>query len=183
MRKPLDENALLDCIARLRVGDEAAFSDFYQHYHARLYRFSLQFLKVPELAEEITQDVFIKVWEMRWQLDVHRNVESFLFTITKNLTLNLLEKASREERLRQEIGLHLHKESLINVPADEPNYEKLLHEAILKLPSQRQAVLRLSKFEGMSYEAIGQQLGISKGTVSDHLVKALRFLRKNLTVY
>ena len=182
MPKPLDETALLDCIARLRAGDEAAFGDFYGHFHARLYRFSLRFLKVPELAEEITQDVFVKVWEMRWQLDANRNVESFLFTVTKNLTLNLLEKASREERLRQEIGLHLYKESLIDGSPDDLNSEKRLHEVILKLPAQRQTVLRLSKFDGMSYEAIGQQLGISKGTVSDHLVKALRFLRANLQI-
>ena len=158
------------------AGDTRAFRRFYDYFHRDLFRFAQHIVKSEQLAEDIVHDVFVRVWENRLKLDNSLSIKSFLFTICRNLSLNTLEKAATEARVHDEIMRHF-----TDLPNDEPtlteNYEKIAQEALNLLPPQRRQVFELAKIEGLSYEQIAQKLNISPGTVSDHLVKANRFLR------
>jgi RNA polymerase sigma-70 factor (family 1) len=168
-----DRSSTIDAI---RDGDMVAFRALYDAFHAPLYFFAFKFLKSPELSEEIIHDVFLKVWEKRASLDATKNIQAYLFTICKNTIFNTLEKAANDTKLQQQIVRYLPTfDPAIEIDTTDDN--DMLWEAIQQLPTQRQQVFRLAKLEELSYEEIAQRMGITKGTVSDHLVKAMRSVR------
>jgi RNA polymerase sigma-70 factor (ECF subfamily) len=170
-----DMPSIIDAI---RNGDVAAFRRLYDLFHAQLYVFALKFLKSPQLAEEVVHDVFLKVWEKRSTLDSSKNIQSYLFATCKNTVLNTLKKAAYDTQIQQQIAAHFPTfEDAAFHEISHIDNNAILWEAIQQLPAQRQQVFRLSKFEELSYEEIAQRLGIAKGTVSDHLVKAMRSVR------
>lgn len=169
-------------VAEIVTGSQLAFRGLYEAHHRELYRYALRFLKSPELAEDVVQDAFVKIWEKRESLSSVQNLRAFLFTVCRNGMLTFFERASREASLRNEI---IHYAALSHVDTEEEvsRYEILAEEAIGKLPPQRQQIFRLCRLEGKSYDEVAKELGISKYTVSDHLVKASKFLREYLSAY
>lgn len=178
------KDALIDDLflaTNIRQGDKASFTKAYQYYHPYLYRFALRFLKSSEHAEEVVHDVFLKLWENRERLHEECSLKGYLVKICKNHILNILTRATRERAIMQEIGQtvsrsHNETENTV-VTAD---YEARADQIISQLPPQRQKVFRMYRFDEMNSDEISQQLGISKGTVKDHLLKANRYLRKYL---
>jgi len=82
----------------LREGDRVAFYNIYERYCKRLYGFVLRYIKQEADAEEIVQEVFIKVWEARTKIDVYSSFESFLFTVAYNATISLFRKRVSEKK-------------------------------------------------------------------------------------
>jgi RNA polymerase sigma-70 factor (family 1) len=170
------------CVQQVAQGDARAFRQLYDYFHRDLYRFTLHMVKSDALAEDVVHDTFVKVWVGRIFLNDQLSIKSYLFTICRNLSLNLLEKAATEARLRDDILYHYQPDdSSYDEWAGQSEYESKLWKAIEALPNQRQAIFKMVKLDKRSYEDVAAELGISKGTVSDHVVKALRFLKKILT--
>lgn len=173
-----------DLVVKIRRGDRHAFASFYDRYHVYIYHLSLKFLKSSELAEEAVQDVFLKVWEHRTTLDPERPVRSYLLKCCRNHLINLLAKKvpefqsiDREEC--EEIADYYN-------PIDKiilEDYTELAEKGISTLPPQRQRVFRMYRLENRSLEEIASELGTTKGTVKDHLLKATRHLRIYLKEY
>lgn len=165
----------------LRQGNVKAFETVYDQYHAALYRTALKFVKSDELAREVVQEVFIKIWENRAQIRKGYSFAGFLFTATRNHIFNLLKKASREAALKQEILAYaeLADHKTENHLAFR-EYTRAADEAIEHLPPQRKRIFKMCRQEGKSYEEVALSLGISKSTVRDHMVKALKSIRQYL---
>ena len=87
-----------ELIQLLKRGDVKAFDAIYNQYCKRLYGFVIRYVKQEEDAEEIVQEVFIKIWENRYKIDVYSSFESFLFTITYNSAMSLLRKRLNEKK-------------------------------------------------------------------------------------
>jgi RNA polymerase sigma-70 factor (family 1) len=167
-----------ECISNIRNADTNAFRLLYDGFHHDLYRFAQNTVKSSTLAEDIIQDTFIKVWDKRTQLDPSKSIKSYLFTICRNLCLDTLQKAGNTEPLRAEII-----ENYLSQIEDNEiilQNETRLRQAIETLPTQRRLIFEKAKIENLNYDQIATQLGISKGTVSDHLVKAMRTVRQYL---
>ena len=163
------------CVERIAESDATAFRELYDGFQLDLYRFAVQVVKSKSLAEDIVQDTFVKIWERRQNLDSQKSIKSFLFTICKNLCFDSLEKAAKSEPLKQEI---LNDFEVNQIEDTLPNnLERLAAAAIDSLPPQRRLIFEKAKLQDMSYEQIAKELNISKGTVSDHLVKAMRTIR------
>lgn len=163
---------------RLITGDEAAFRAIFDLYRDRLFCYCLKFTKSREAAEEIVQDVFIKVWENRQAVNPDLSFKAYLYQITKNLAFNFLKKAAGEVSFKRKVLLYL--EVAHNQPEEAcilQDYEQLAEKAIQMLPPQRQLIFRMSRREGMSHEEIAAILGISKNTVKVQIVKASKTLR------
>lgn len=170
-----DDSRLTEQVA---AGNVRAFTLLYEKYHGYLYHFSLKFLKAPELAEEAVHDVFLKIWENRKAIDPSLSLKGYLIKICRNHVLNMMNRALREQLWKSELlsagtGQHSDTENAVLLA----DYEKLAEEAILKLPPQRQRIFRLYRMEEKSLDEIAGHLGLSKGTVKDHLLKATRQLR------
>jgi RNA polymerase sigma-70 factor (family 1) len=173
-----------DLVFKIRTGDRHAFASFYDRYHVYIYHLSLKFLKSPELAEEAVQDVFLKVWEHRTALDPERSVRGYLLACCRNHLINLLAKKGPEF---QSID-HDECEEIADYynPIDKiilADYTELAEKGISTLPPQRQKVFRMYRLENRSLEEIASELGTTKGTVKDHLLKATRHLRLYLKEY
>ena len=131
------------------------------------------------MAQEILQEVFLKVWDHRKHIDPEKSFRSYLFKIAENKAYDFFRKAARDHKLRQ-LLLAAATESYDHIESIMINKEnsQLLQQAIEALPPQRQQVFRLCKLEGKSYEEVSRLLGISTSTISDHIVKASRAVRE-----
>lgn len=175
--KPLlDENELL---VKLAEGDENAFEQLYLIYSPRLYKKILQLVKQPAIAEELLQDVFVKIWEKRETLDNQRSFKSFLYTIAKNLVVDLfrrtaLDKQMLESFIIENSELHYPFDTM---PDQDQETKAIIQKALDTLPPQRKTIYALVKLEGKSYAEVAELLAISTSTVNDHVVKATKSLR------
>jgi RNA polymerase sigma factor (sigma-70 family) len=98
----IDERTL---VINLIAGDERAFRAIFDRYRDCLYGYCLKFTKSKEAAEEIVQDVFVKVWETRSNLNPDLSFKAYLYQITKNLAFNFLKKAAGESSFKKKILL------------------------------------------------------------------------------
>ena len=179
MSVELDKDPLL--LTQLRNGDEKAFRLVYDRHYRKIYQFANSFLKNKEQSEEILQETFLNFWIKREKLNVELPVEPLLFTICRRLVLDAFRKATSTDRLR--VNLLKMMSEIQNDTEDHIIFSDLLRvteNAIAELPKQQQAVFRLSRFEGLSYEEIAEKMSISKNTVKNHLVVALKTLKSRL---
>ena len=171
-------------ILRLQKGDSDAFQELYNQYHQPLYHYVLRFVKSPALAEDVLQDVFLKIWEIRSRIDPELSFKAYLYRISRNSVFKLLKKIAVDENLRVQV-LKQFSQSVADADLKVlwQQYEELLHAAINRLPPQRQKVFRLCREEGKTYEQVADELGISRNTVKEHMVLAMKLIREHIDQY
>jgi RNA polymerase sigma-70 factor (ECF subfamily) len=171
-----NEEAVL--LQRLQQGDTGAYITLYDQYYPSLYTYILHFINIPELAEDALQEVFIKIWEIRERINPELSFSGYLYRITRNHVFKLLKKISADAALRLQVMQELQQQT---EDADTAllwkQYESLLHQAIAQLPPQRQKVFRLCREESKSYEEVAVELGISRNTVKEHMVLAMKSIK------
>lgn len=174
---PQRAKELLDAISR---DDTKAFDALFTLFYPKIERFLAGFLDAKQEAEDLAQDVFVKVWQNRFHLHTVENVNAYLYRIAKNTLFDHIEKAQKTSTIPTahfaEIPTTETLEELLF--ADELN--SLINLAIEKMPLQRKHIFKLSRREGLSNEEIANQLGISKRTVETHISAALADIRKIL---
>jgi RNA polymerase sigma-70 factor (family 1) len=160
---------------------EITFKRIFDTYKDRLYSYVLAVSHSSYTAEEITQEIFMKLWLCRDALSSIDNMESYIFTIARNKTLNYLRKAGNQASLLQEIQKRM-KPAANNTEerTSSSDLEKLVHEATSLLSPQRKLVYELSRQEGLNHDQIANELHLSRNTVKNHLVFSLRFIRNYL---
>lgn len=167
-------------LIKLKSGEQAAFDYFYKTYSLMVYRKLLKLVKVDLMAEEILQQIFVKLWEKRHLIDTSQPLKGYLLQIAQNMVIDFYRRLAREQRLQTELKYHFTEVSDIteaDIIYKETN--QLLHQAIAQLPDQQKTVFRLSKLEGKSYSEISELLGISTSTINGHVVRAT----KNVKAY
>jgi RNA polymerase sigma-70 factor (ECF subfamily) len=171
-----------ELLVQIKKGDRVAFYNIYERYCNRLYGFVLRYIKVEADAEEIVQDVFVKIWESRDKLNAYASFESFLFTITYNATISLLRKKASEQKYL----LHLKSiQQIEETPAsiDHLYYTDLndkVKQLLNELTPRQKEIFLLSREEGLSHEEIAGKLNISLNTVKKHMVNALSYLKSHI---
>jgi RNA polymerase sigma-70 factor (family 1) len=167
-------------LVRLNQGDSRAFEKLYDCYKLRLAGNLYKLLKSDELAKEILQDLFLKVWDNRAQIDPEKSFRSYLFRIGENMVNDFYRRAARDKRLRDQLVLanseiYSHIEEQLFFKEDSG----LLKEAINLMPPQRKLVYTLCKMEGRSYKEVQELLGINAKTINSHLFQANKFLKEH----
>lgn len=159
-----------------------AFNSIYNKYCYKLHEFVLTYLKQEEDAEEIVQEVFVKIWESRGKIDIYSSFESFLFTIAYNATISLLRKRVSENKSREYL------KSLQQIDTAEPIIDEIqfreLNQKVQSLleqltPRQKEIYL-LSREDSLTHKEIAQKLNISESTVNNHLVTTLKYLKSHI---
>lgn len=160
-----------------------AFKELFFRYQDRVYRYALKIVHSKEVAEEILQDIFVKVWNYRTQIDENKEFSSLLFRIAKNTILNALKLRKTHVELTEETINTL----IVHIcPEDEiiwKQYVAILNQALSSLPERCREIFQKSRFEGLSYDEIAKELGISKDTVRLQIIKSLKLLRAYLTMH
>lgn len=165
-------------VSELKNSNEKAFRKLYDFYYQDIYGYSISLLKSKELAEENVQDVFLKIWLHRENLNLEQSFKSYLFTIARNQAFNLLNKAANEVLLKEEVfytSEKSHAEGDFSIR--EEDCKKLKKQAIKQLPPKRKRIFKMSRKQGKTYEEISQELGISVNTVKNQMSKALESIR------
>lgn len=165
-------------VSELKDGNEKAFRKLFDMYHQDIYGYSISILKSKEAAEENVQDVFMKVWQHRDNLNIEQSFKAYIFTIARNLAFNFLNKAANEVLLKEEI-FYISQEShdYGDYSIREADCKKLRKQAMKQLPPKRKKIFKMSRKKGMTYEEISNELGISIQTVKNQMSKALESMR------
>lgn len=162
----------------LRDGDHDAYRMLFEAYAPRIYQFSLSYLKTAIAAEEVVQEVFIKIWNKRESLDEHGNLKAYIFKIAINTIYDVIR--------RRNIELAYKDYAEAKPTADyEATWEAVVYDEMLvrlnklvnTFPEQRQKIFRMSREEGLSNEEIAKKLKLSKRTVENQIYRAVCFLK------
>ena len=171
-------------VKQFMQGNEKAFSTLFNTYRDDVYAYSVSMLKTPILAEGIVQDVFLNIWEQKDRLNPNLSFKSYVFTITRNLTFNLISKVANNRKLKEEVFYTSQKAySPIEDKIAEAEYEIIKNKAIEQLPPKRRIIFEMSRNKGMSYKEISSELNISVSTVKGQTSKALATIREFLRTH
>jgi RNA polymerase sigma-70 factor (ECF subfamily) len=170
-----DEKELL---LRLSGGDDEAFGVLFEHYRDRIYVFSKILSRSEFLAEEITQEVFLKIWHYRKNLAQVDFFQAYLKTTAKNVFNHYLDRIAHEKIVLKHIsprGFELH--NLTEIDTDVRALQQLLLKAIDKLSPQQKKVYLMHKQQALTYEEIASELQLSVFTIKEHMQKAMANIR------
>jgi RNA polymerase sigma-70 factor (family 1) len=180
-----DEIYIKSLQAQIAAGNQQAFASLFRLFYSRLHSFSMQYVHIKETAEEITNDVFVKLWNRREEIEAINNLSTYLFVAVKNFSLNYLKQYS-----------HLHvavedtdgSTALINRndPEQELEWKEIsfqLNQAIDSLPDQCRTIFKLVKEDGFRYKEVAEILGISPRTVETQLFRALKKLQSVVALH
>ncbi len=172
-----------DCLTRLQAGDVVAFRALFTRYHPALCRFVAHLLRDEVAAQEVTQELFLTLWERRATLRIQGSVRYYLFTAARNRALSHVRAA------RRTLPLHT---SAYEAPTPDPDPSQRLgaetfhahvEQAVGQLPPQAREAYRLRYVEHHSQRQIAQQMNLSESTVEKHLARAVRLLRRQLLAW
>lgn len=181
MATDYEEKELLE---RLRKGDQTAFIKIYDHYKQPLYIFISRFVKVPAYADDLLQDIFLKLWEIRARINPDFSFKAYLYRISRNMVYKFLKKIAVDEKLLSDTLYYFRNESPdAELSLQWKQYEEQINEAILQLPPKRQMVFRLCREQHKSYDEVSAVLGISRNTVKEHMVLSMKSISNYLKIH
>lgn len=166
-----------DLLLRVAEGDETAFRLLYDHYRKKIYALGLFLCRSEGQAQELVQDVFLKIWEKREQLREIDHFNAWLRTIARNTAINYLRARAMEKLGLDRLPVRESSSCFTENDVAEREYSLLLQAAVRQLPSQQQKVYILHRQQGLCHEAVAEQLDISVLTSKKYMKLALRSIR------
>lgn len=166
---------------QLSNSEAHAFRQVFNLFSDRVYSFALKLTRSKNTAEEIVQEVFLRIWLHRESMAQIENLQSYLFTITRNFVFNYLKHKAIEEKAKSILlqqSTQIHEETEDGIVYRD--YQRLLTRAINHLPPQQKLVYSLCHQEGLQYEEVAQKLKISRLTVKTHMQLALRSIKSQV---
>lgn len=173
-----EKEQLLD----LSNGDIKAFNALFMLYFPKLKLFLSGFLDNEAEAEDLAQDVFVKLWQNRLSLTKVENLNAYLYRIARNTLYTYLDRSFSPDPITETNSHHIPSIDELEELIFAKELEELIDITIEKMPPQRKTIFCLSRKQGLSNETIALQLNISKRTVETHISAALADLRKVISV-
>ncbi len=169
-------------LLRIAGGDKVAFKIIYDKYWNTIYTTALSYLKSPEWAQDLVQDIFLKLWIKREKLPEVEKFDAFFFVMARNEILDALKT-----KFQSSIPIDQKYEDILPADILSPDaminlkeYEGIINKAVDQLPEQQKKIFKLTRQQGLSHEQISKELGITRRTVSNHMTKALNSIRQFL---
>lgn len=168
-----------DLLILLTQGDKEAFTILYKKYWGRVYDFCRLYLTSRDESEDIMQEVFIKIWEVRTFIRPEENFEGFLFMVTRNIIFNKNRRKVNENYYKLSVMAAFEESFSIEEEIENHNLTEYIDQLIAELPPLRQRIFNMHRKEGWTYKEIAEELNISEKAVEHQLAKALKYLKKN----
>lgn len=171
------QTEITSLMIQIKAGNKQAFSLLYRLHYPRLFSFLYTLLKDRFLAEEITQDVFFRLWLNREKLQIDTSPDPYLYSIARHTVIDFYRKKKVEahylDTCRKETATADVEEQFCS-----EELRRLIDQAIEAMPPQQRNVFRLSREEGLPNSEIAEKLHISKRTVEKHTSNSLQLLRR-----
>ncbi|MCR5038928.1 MAG: RNA polymerase sigma-70 factor [Bacteroidales bacterium] len=179
----MDASELNSLIERMKSGDRESFNKIFRRFYAPLVRFCFRFVADEDVASEIVQDLFVRLWTGRHKLKISSSFESYLVSSVRNAAYTYINT----QRSHNEAHLMMYtNESDEADPAEKlqsNNLEESYRKVLAAMPEKRREVFMASRFDGMKYSEIAEKLHISQKTVEAHMMAAIKQLREGLKEY
>ncbi|MBC9931083.1 RNA polymerase sigma-70 factor [Chitinophaga qingshengii] len=163
----------------LQSRDRAVFARVYEHFYPLLFATARKYLGEREQAEEVVQDVFLRLWEKEFALEHAAALKSYLYRAVINQCINHLQRHRLLENHHDAIR-HLQEESYLCTFLEEQELRERIHYAVERLPEQCRRVFKLSRYQGLKNAEIARELELSVKTVENQMTIALRQLKAAL---
>lgn len=182
MEKHTTKTVSKDILIRLKNGDKTAFESVYWTYNSYIFNFISSLLYDKSLAEDLTQNVFLKIWEKHETIDPAQAFDAYLFTIARNLVY----KDSESRLLFETATVALNRQpfesdSLMEEKIEAESLREYIDSLIEQLPPARKNIFQLSRQKHLSNKEIAEKLSLSEKTVETQLYRALQFLKQRLS--
>ena len=167
-------------VEQITKGDTTAFKNLFTAYCQALINFARRYVKDTQIAENIVQDVFVKIWEMRSELDPSLNIKVYLYTMVKNHSLKYVRHLDVQQR---SVPYLEHIQPQVKTPEEDTNQRELseaIGKAIGKLPDKERLIFSMNRFDQLTYKEIAEIQNLSVKTVETYVGRALKFLRERL---
>ena len=165
-----------DLISLIERGQSATFTRFYTSYFQKLILASDKYISDIHTAEEIVQDIFLKIWEFPESLTEVKSVKSYLYRSVINASINFANRQKSLEQHHLKLAAEFSDDYLTDLD-DENEMIVILRDEIEKLPAQCKKIFKMSRFDNFKYREIALTLNISEKTVENHIGNALKVLR------
>jgi len=178
----LNEDILEDkaLIIALKNGDEEAFTSLYHRYCNKVYKFCSLYFTNNSSAEEVVQEVFIKLWDIRSYVNENENLEGLLFIITRNMVFDNTRKNFNESFYHISILAAYDKAYDIEEELHAKDLKVYIDRLVNELTPRQKEIFCMSRYEHLSYKEIAEKLNITPKTVERHINDALKYLKKNI---
>ncbi len=174
----------LHIVSETTLEKPEAFEELFRTHYSALCGYANMYLNDVDAAEDMVQEVFLKLWKNKNSLEIRTSLKSYLFRAVRNACLNMIDHINIREEYK--------KFNELDIKEDESNFtdesivselEDKIRTTIDTLPVERRKVFVLSRYEGLKYKEIAERLNISVKTVENQMGKALQFMRENLVDY
>jgi RNA polymerase sigma-70 factor (ECF subfamily) len=173
-------------VAQLRAGDERGLSALIGRYYVPLVNFVLRYVDTADAADDVLQELFVRLWEQRTEQEIHGTVRAYLYTAARNSALHAV--ARRRARGRAEQGYATHVDDTarpfdIALDVEQRDLAEVVRAAVAQLPERCREIFVLSREHGLSYSEIAQALGVSVSTVKTQMGRAIVVLDTKLAPF
>lgn len=179
----MDANELNSLINQMKAGDKESFNKLFRRYYSPLVRFCVRFVADQDVAAEIVQDLFVKIWTGRDKLKITSSFETYMMSSVRNSAYTYINS----QRSHNEAHMMIYTgESDETDPSDQlqsNNLEESYRQVIAAMPEKRREVFLASRFDGLKYAEIAEKFNLSQKTVEAHMMAAIKQLREGLKEY
>lgn len=172
-----DEPQVIQLIAS---GDEQAFEQLFRHYRNKSYHIALTYMSSPELAEDVLQEFFLKLWKQRASLTHIERFEQYFFVMLRNMLISALRQADRQQKIQEYIRQSDLLQPTPHQLTEAGDLQQIIRSTLENLPEKQQTIYRMSREQGLSHHEIGASLQLSPRTVSNTISIVLNHLRDAL---
>ncbi len=182
MKKVFPQDQTNQTLDRFRQGDSEAFASLYQSHWQQVFRFSRLYLRSDDDAEDVVQEVFIRLWQIHERIHPDDNFSGLLFIITRNLIFNRFRRQIDPLGFKVSVLAALEASDDIESEISARDLSEYIDRLVDLMPARQRQGFNMSRREHKSYREIAEELDLSQKTVEAHMREALRFLRDNLAV-
>lgn len=173
---------LQDWASQIKRSDHRAFEQFFRFLYPRLVRFVIRYVKDKNTACDIVQEVFMALWKNRSTIDPDQSIQSYMYSASRNRSLNWLEKKANQSEPLSSVTLQ-HQTDEVYSENSNGKLESEMETWIDELPERQREAFKLSRFDGLDHSEVAMVMNVSEKTVNNHIVAALKYLRKKYDEY
>lgn len=173
-----------DVIGQLVTGSEEAFAVLFERYSPQVYYIGLKYLKSDDLANDVVQDTFLKLWNYREHIDVEKEIKPLIVTFAKRIIMNMVRDEKR--KILKHVEIMAASGTFSNKTEEEVMFNEtneVYQDAIKALPHKRKEIFLMKTMQGMTNEEVASELGLSVNTVKSQYTKAMNSIQEFVSKY